>query len=237
MGEHASLTVRSPSGKATSVSRRKKKSRRNKKPNKGAAGRRLRPQLEAVEFVAGHDGFMRGKPEPVIILAAFGVNAQQIALLGRALRRPTVTEPYPSETKVRRVDERQLFDVPVPLEYDRVLLLGLAIEEDGGKDVAALYGALAAPEALTSWTLGELMPQPLTLGDAGLGILTTPPSARRVHLVRDGLYCSESCRSDDWVGAAVAVCEVNKARRQQWRFQFVSEDERNDWTAVFQVRL
>lgn len=221
------------------MSRRKKKKKGRRKSGSGGGsfGRRFRPILGSVEFASGHDGFLRGKPEPVIILAAFAISERQTSLIGRALRRVPVHEPYPSVTEITLIKERELFDVPVPEEYKRVLLMGLAIEEDGGRDVSELYGSLEVPETIASWSLGDAMPQPVTLGEAGVGDLSIPPKALAVHLIRDGVYLSETCSSDDWIGAAVVVLDVEQSRRQQWRFPFVSKDGRNDWTCVLETRF
>lgn len=170
------------------------------------------------------------------MVAAFGIQSERAVLLGRALRRLFVSGNYPSVTELVDKKERLLFSVPVPGICQRILLLALALEEDGGGDVSALYGAFSRPEAITGWSLGELMPEPLTLVEAGSGALTEPPEASPVHLLSGGEYFNDRCRSDDWIGAAIIVLETGQQAKSQWRFHFVSEDRRNDWTGVFQIK-
>ncbi len=174
-------------------SRRKGRGRhRRKRPPLGNAGL-ASLDLEALEVALGYDGPMRGKPEPAIILAAFGVGPNDTALLGRALRRVRVPAVEPSTTPLQD-SEQELMKFKVPGSFSHLVIVGLALEEDGGADVAELYASMSDPDAIISWPLSDVVPEPVTLSEAAR-CLSTPPDARTVQLCRDGDEVGAGCRS------------------------------------------
>lgn len=192
-------------------------------------------EMEALEVALGFDGPLRGKPEPAIILAAFGVGPGETSLLGRALRRVRVPRVEPSTTPLSG-GALQLMKFKVPAAYTHVVLVGLALEEDGGADVAELYASMSEPDAMLSWRLSEVVPVPVTLAEAARS-LTVPPDARSVELSRDEEMVGAGCRSDEFIGAAIIVLDAGERHRSAWRMRFRSEDGRNDWTALLSVRV
>src|SRR5688572_25110651 len=97
--------------------------------------RQLIVRVESLEITRGHDGLLRGKPEPVLLLAVYRMAEVGGAMLvGRLLRRMRVEQAPPC-----------VLDVPsAELRYDtrlrgneRFALLLLAVEEDDGGGVAA----------------------------------------------------------------------------------------------------
>lgn len=193
-------------------------------------------KLESVEIARGHDGTLRGRPEPTFIFAAFGVKDDNISLLDRALRRIVAKGPYPKTIETRDKDDRNVFRVSVPEAWTRVLVLGLAVEKDKGKDIEELYATLAEPSLLSGFRIRDMLPDPLTLAEAGLGPLSTPPGATLVHLMRDGVTLDQLCQSDDYVGCSLVVLEPGLNQTENFRFHFASEDGKNDWTALVGIQ-
>jgi len=206
-----------------------RKKRRQQQPR-----RMVRLQLESVEFSAGHDGPWRGRPEPVFLFAIFGVNAEGITMLARERWTTHVRPPYPSVTKIPDSDTPPVLEAALPSLYTRALVLGLALEKDGGWDIAKLYQATATPEVFRAYFINEPVPDPLSLHELALGALSTPPRALNVHLLKDSAPLGKLCSSDDWVSAAALVLKLPRGA-VLWRFPFASEDKRNDWTAIVRV--
>lgn len=189
-------------------------------------------KLESVEITRGHDGFLSGNPEPALLLAALGVSPGRACLLSRALRRLAVTTPFPATVQP---EEPVLFRVELPPGCPRVALLGLAVEEDRGDDVEALYSALGQADALDAWTLGTELPEPRGLGELSDAPPTPPPEASRVDLLRDGVHLGDACRHDSWIGAALVLLAADQPAHRRWRMPFFSADGRNDWTANLRI--
>lgn len=206
--------------------------RRRKKRRARAKGRAVQVLLERVEFAAGHDGFLRGKPEPVLILGAYMIVGDELTLMGRAMFEASVKEPYPSVTQVGGAP---LLDLVVNEETSNLCLLCLAVERDGGKDVARAYALLEEPGRLRSWSPDEQIPEPKPLRQLAEGP-ELPPAGRAVHLLWRDNVLGEDFASDDWVGAAFFVTPIGWRRAtKRYRLRFLSRDRRNDWTGVFRL--
>lgn len=205
-----------------------RRSRRKPKPLLIARRRHFALRLDQVEITRGHDGFLRGKPEPVLLVAAFAVARGHTYLLERALRRLEVTQPFPSTVTL---EEPVLFSTEVQPGHSRVALLGLAVEQDKGADVAALYAALGHAESLDTWSIGTPLPEPRSLEELVDQPPTRAPLAKAVHLMRDGVDLSDACRADKWIGAALVLLATDQPAERRWRMPFLSADGRNDWTA------
>jgi hypothetical protein len=122
-----------------------------------------------------------------------------------------------------------LFDVTlsalkVPL---RMWLFVLALEENGGRDVARVYRDLLDPDTFRLWSRREPMPNPLGLSEwcvSERGELTGVEVLWRDELIPDRL------NGDTWVGAAIAEFVFGeRGEFRAERFHVVSEDEKNDW--------
>ena len=211
------------------MARRGRRRSKKKKPGPLLIGGRGRftLRLDSVEITRGHDGFLRGDPEPTLILAAFAVARGNTYLLERTLRRLRATAPFPSEVTV---GERLLFSADLPGAPPRVALLGLAVEQDHGKDVEALYAALGHAESLDTWSISTPLPEPRGIEDLVDEPPTRPPVATRVHLMRDGVDMGDACRHDNWIGAALLLLATDQPCVRRWRMPFLSADGRNDWT-------
>jgi len=97
--------------------------------------RRVRLSLQALEVARGHDGFLRGEPEPALLIAAYRTNgALPASLVGRLLVRARLKNEIPCSVSL---GEHELhYDARFALA-ERILLLALALEENSGQGVAA----------------------------------------------------------------------------------------------------
>lgn len=206
---------------------KRKRRKRSKSTALAVRERRVRVAIEALEIARGHDGFLRGVPEPVIVAGLFAVTGRAARLAARAVWRfetpgelPCAVEP----AEPAAIDAR-VGDAPS-------VLLALAVEDDGGGDVELLYAALERADALALWPRDGVVPGPLAIDE-----LATEPAAwrtpRRVELLLDGAHAAERCAGDDWVDAAALVLSPG---RGEHRIHLVSPDGRNDWTALATVR-
>ncbi|MBI5499971.1 MAG: hypothetical protein HY907_06990 [Deltaproteobacteria bacterium] len=200
-------------------------------PSGRKSGRRITATLDAVELARGHDGFLRGKPEPALLFAAWSVGPTSARLLGRALRLLPVRTPFPCTTVP---DEALLLRAASPPGHDRVALLVAALEVDAGTDVKWLYAALGDPDSVSVWFEDSPAPDPHGIAEAARA--APPPGASRpVRLLRGRVNVEDSCRADQWVGACLLVRPIGSAPTEE-RLRVVSADRRNDWTACLRLR-
>ena len=189
--------------------------------------------LKALELARGHDGGLRGAPEPALLFAVYAVpETGEPQLLARALERVPCRGACPRTVEL----ERTVLRAAAPREQvERLLLVVFALEEDAGSDLAELYGALERPEQFTIFPPGPRVPEAVTLEDLLRVAPVEPPRAEPVCVLRHGVDLCE-LRRDDWVGAALLrVRPARGAEARLWRVPFVAADGRNDWTAVLRV--
>jgi quinol monooxygenase YgiN len=192
---------------------------------------RLEIALERVEIAAEHDGPLRGRADPCVVVGCFLLRADRSEiLLGRAIYRVELDQDAPCEL----VRTERLLDVPVHHEDipARLALLVLAFEENGGTDVHAAYRDLADHERLLVWWPHELEPNPTRLAEF------SPPApgvSDPVHVLFDRRPLAEST-DDSLVGASLAVVEfVTTLDERVVRPRTRSSDGLNDWR--FELRL
>jgi hypothetical protein len=187
-------------------------------------------QLESLDIAAGHDGVLRGLPEPAIVFAAYISNGQRAGLLGRALHRfrpssgfPCVVpaEPRPSVEGVLRQFAGLHF-----------VALAIALEEDGGRDIQQLYAATERPDDISLWRQHDAGVHAVQLAEIrpDASEWSTPQRAELFVDRRDG---SSMCRSDEWIGCAAWAVPLVARRDATFRAHFRAADGRNDWTAAF----
>ena len=190
--------------------------------------------MTCLEIARGHDGFLRGNPEPVLVVATYLAQAQSLQLVGRTLHRFRATSPFPSDATV---DNRLLPSGAVRVDTSHAphwIVLVAALEEDGGKDVQRVFGAVEHHTRLTLWRADGADLEPMSL--LGLPANTDWQYPREVDLFVDGQTLGATCRSDRWVGAVCwTLTGVEGAGRARFRLPFVSKDERNDWTAIAEI--
>lgn len=234
---HAALTKRARACRtlrylAARVGRRRKKKQRA--ASTPALARVLHLRLRRVELARGYDGPLRGAPEPALVFGVYRVTEHEGTLVSRSVVRLQSRGSYPELLDAGDVD----VGARIPrLEGMRVLVLAAAIEEDAGRGIERLYADLEAPAQLAAWSVDAQEPEPIPLLEWARSAPPSPPATARVHLVDPGGDLRDRRLGDDWIGAALFHLDERTASRAERRMRFVSEDGRNDWTAVLDVRL
>jgi hypothetical protein len=194
----------------------------------------VRLTVEALEVARGHDGFLRGKPEPVLLIAAFRTNgARPVSLVGRLLVRAQVKSEMPCSVDLGEQELR--YDARFAVT-ERILVLALAVEEDSGKGVQALYTALETPEQILLYTALDAVPAPRNLGDWARTECTAP-AAPAVEVLLASRCLEELAGSDEYISASAFSVSTQARTEEVWRLPFVSRDERNDWTLVVRMHV
>ena len=128
-----------------SKKRKKKKSRRARK-RKAIKSFRLNLKVHQLEIAKGHDGFLRGKPEPVIIAGLFRI-AQHPKLSMRRCWHFDKPSSFPSTVSCGGETTISAPKKPSTL----YLLLLIAIEEDDAVDVQKIYPMMEHPDDFSFW--------------------------------------------------------------------------------------
>lgn len=204
-------------------------------PKPLAAGTRLQVSLrmDPLELARGYDGLLRGAPEPVVMLAVYGAGPEHARLAGRSLFRFERPGAFPCKVAAREPAADPCTVVVEPA--GRLVILALAVEEDSGRGVQALYAELERGDAIMVWSSDGVLPVPQHLYE-----LDAPSvAADRGHRVQVLLGERDPARrldGDDWVDAAVLHSTL-EVRQAQHRLHLCSADGRNDWTAQVEVRV
>ncbi len=208
-----------------------KKRRRQRKDREQR--RSLLITIESLEVVRGHDGFLRGKPEPVMMVAAYRALPSSVSLVGRLLLKPRLVRDPPCKLVLEGVELR--YDTR-PRELERFVLLALAVEQDSGEGVTALYETLEVPQALALWSLGEEVPAPRALGEWAPSV-NAAPDAQPIELLVNARHAREVSASDDYISACALSLPIGERHDELWRLPFADEDGGNDWTATLRVQV
>jgi hypothetical protein len=183
---------------------------------------RLRIELKQLELARGHDGFLRGAPEPVLVAGTYLIEQDAIHVLARSVCRVFPPNRFPCAVAPR---EPELVARWVHYRHPAyIAVLVVAVEEDGGLDVQRVYAALERRAALTVWPQDEAVPAPV-------GLEGLEEGQARVNIMIDGADLAEPCESDNWVDAAALVVRARSPQTLTRRLPLVSADGRNDWTA------
>lgn len=211
--------------------------RRRKKKQRAEGGsntRVLELALRSVELARGYDGPLRGAPEPALLFAVYRVTLEDVTLIGRRVVRLESSGVYPERLEVTGTD----LGARIPrVEGMRVLVLAAAVEEDDGRGVQRLYADLESPAQLAAWSVDAHVPEPVSLLEWARTAPLPAPASARVHLVDAAGDLRDRRLGDDWIGAALFHLDDGDRRRAERRMRFLSEDGKNDWTAVLEVRL
>jgi hypothetical protein len=190
--------------------------------------------LLQVEIARGHDGLLRGKPEPVLVVGVYLAPKTGVRLVKREIVRLPNPPVMPGNVQP---DARRLARIRMG-DADRgpVCIVVLGVEEDNGDDVARLYAALERPDAFAFWSERAGLEAPGHIAElfaAGEQIAHPRPMATWL----DGHHIADTCQGDDWVGASVVVLPGEGRVHTDMRFHLVSADKKNDWTARARVRF
>lgn len=195
---------------------------------------RLQVAVERIEIASVHDGFLRGAPEPCIVVGCYSLAETEALPLGRALYRFGLDGPAPCAI----IPRERILDLPVLVERFpmRLYVLLLAFEENGGSDVRCSYQDLADPAAFFLWTSTQSEPDPLSIVDHGRALREN--SCHRVQILRDGQPLDSAAQDDTWVGAASSVLEFKSPGQESvLRYYTRSADGRNDWLTELSFRF
>jgi hypothetical protein len=203
------------------MARRKK--RAAQKPARRVTSLRVELSLPRLEMARGHDGLLRGEPEPVVVFGAYYTDGQSVRALGRAHVRFSPRGAYPLVVAAEGSHALAAPVLPAVHERERIVVLAIALEEDSGKDVARVYGAMENAASFAVWPREEAVPAPRALS------ATFDDPVMRVYVLEDGRDLRAVCTGDELIGAVVATLPVSRARHEL-RLPFVSE--RNDWLAI-----
>ena len=196
---------------------------------------RVRPRW--VEMARGHDGLLRGHPEPVCVAAAWLVAGDEPTFLGRAVWRvPPLTGRFP--LRVDFPDDAAasgaMMSPAASPPGARVAILVVALEEDAGTGVTTAYATLGAPDALRLWRADSRVPDPLSIGALARSLDPDDELAAPVSLLTDHGDLASRIDGDDYLAAALITRPLGPKQRSDLRFHFVTDD--NDWTLVVDVR-
>lgn len=214
--------------------RRRKKPRAGVPPDGSPPRRSARLTLEALEIARGHDGFLRGKPEPALLVATYRTaGARPAALVGRLLLRAQVKTDMPCtvELGLRELRYEARFAVA-----EQLLVLALSVEENGGEGVAALYAAFENPAQLLIYDTSDVVPSPLPL-EHWAKRECRAPTARAVEVLLAGQSLAKLAASDQFIAASAFSVLADARSDESWRLPFVGRDERNAWTLLARMRI
>lgn len=186
-------------------------------------------RLDSLEIARGHDGLLRGRPEPAVLLAMFGCAPGHAALLDRRVVR--FRSPGAIPCTLRPAETVVMAPMLAPTDT-HALVIAIGVEVDGGGDVERLFGALEHAERWTAWE-ADAVDAPRHLEEVAT---TCAQRTRRVHLLLGGVAIEDG-RSDDVVGASVTSLEAGVRSRRDARFAMLSPDARNDWTSLARVGM
>jgi hypothetical protein len=215
------------------VGRRRR--RRRKKKRTGVYGRPFRLSVTEIELARGHDGFMRGHPEPAIVLALYAGGGAKPLLLDRAVFHVPMHAVTDFPVAVA-LEERRVLSADVPQDGP-LLLLGLAVEVDSGELLQHLYARTEQPERFHAWRQDESTPAPLDLVELARTEPEALPIVERLHLLWDE-YPLETVGEelgDDYVGAAGIVLRSPLGQKTAYRMHFATDGGDNDWTVAVTI--
>lgn len=182
----------------------------------------------------GHDGLLRGKPEPALLVAAYRTNgALPASLVGRVLLRAQLVSEVPCTVELGGRELR--YDARFAVN-ERILVLALAVEEDSGEGVQALYSAFETPRQFLLYGASESIPSPLGL-DEWAQSECRAPSACSVEALFGGQNFDGIAGSDQFISACAFSVSTQASADEAWRLPFVARDARNDWTLVLRMRV
>jgi hypothetical protein len=220
------------------VSKQPRKKKHRQRPAAAADSdtprRTLRLTVETLEVARGHDGFLRGKPEPVLLIAAYRTNGHApVSLVGRLLVRAEVRRDMPCS--VHLAEQELRYDARFAIT-ERIVVLAFAVEENSGDGVQALYTAFETPEQILLYDALDSVPAPRGLDD-WTREECSPPAAPAVEVLLASARLEELTGSDQYIAASAFSVSTQARTDEVWRLPFVARDARNDWTLVLRMHV
>jgi hypothetical protein len=185
-----------------------------------------------LEIAKGHDGLLRGAPEPVVVIGAFLITDNKPVLCGRGIFRFESPKQIPG---VITRKEGKVHGLVPKKPNSRLAFIFAALEEDEGGAIREVYARMERAahfqaidredHSLRALNLEEWpAPEP----DQFLG-----PHA--VDLQVDGQDL-QAIAGDDWVAASILLVPLPFALRDPVRIHFRDRDGKNDWTLRVKAR-
>jgi len=193
-----------------------------------------RIEIHKLDIAKGHDGFLRGRPEPVVVFGVFLHAPSSLRLLDRKTCRFHRPHRFPG---VASPQGALRFDLLLDYETPAVIVCaGFAIEEDSGLDVAEMAAALDRWQRLRFEPVGDA---PLPSGSLieWADALLEHDAPRPFDVLIDNTPALERFRHDDWIACSLYAFSGQERRQSNRRMHFTSHDGRNDWSLTLGVRL
>ena len=193
---------------------------------------RLGLWLGDMERGRGYDGVLRGKPEPVVLLAAFDCTDGTPRPVHQHLVRFYRPHRIPGRVEAKK-QERHLSRTPLPRGAN-LALLAIAMEEDNGQGILNLYSVLRDHQQLIAWPTNQPdhFPCPLPAYAVGLGA-----EGVQTELMIDNDTLGDLCKGDNYVGTSVFFRRVDDRIKDVVTCRIVTEDRRNDWHLKLQLTV
>ena len=235
---NASLYQGRPAWPRITVSKQPRTKKHRRRPAASADAdtprRTVRLTLDTLEVARGHDGFLRGKPEPALLIGLYRANAPAPAsLVGRLLVRAELNSEMPCSVALGQ--QALHYDARFAVT-ERILVLAFAVEEDSGDGVQALYRALEAPEQILLYAALDAVPAPRSLSDWSREECTAPTAAA-VEVLLATANLKDLAGSDDYISTSAFSVATQARTDEVWRLPFIAGDARNDWTLVLRMQV
>jgi quinol monooxygenase YgiN len=192
-------------------------------------------EVETIEVAAAFDHIPLRAAQPCAVVAAFLLDAEGANGVGRTVYRFTPPKSLPGSL----VGAQRLLDVPLPegAPDRKVAIVVASVEENGGRDVRAIYQAFADPHELSFWSRAESCPSPQTLEECGAS-RAFANRACRVEILRREQALHDAVDDDTWAGASLACLDLTADVPERLaRFHTAADDRRNDWLMSLRCRL
>jgi hypothetical protein len=206
----------------------------------GRRRRHVRVALTRLEMTRGHDGFLRGRPEPVLLIAHLRAGGgRPLTLCSRLLIRFAPRGRFPLDAPALGEKEAHSRLGGASTAIDHLLLI-LAFEENSGVDIQHYHSLVESPDLATQlrvWQSEADVPAPVPL-PAAAHWSAGPHRVRLLDATRNrGVGdAADACRSDTLVDAAVVPLSTQSGR-EAFTIPLRSDDERNLWSARVAVEV
>jgi hypothetical protein len=218
-------------GKKKSASKRRRARKANATGNNPVAAKRLEIEALELELCKAHDGTLRGFVEPAIALGAYRIQGQAAMLLGRCLLKPELeSRPLPASFALSgRIKYSGTFRAG-----DAILVLGIALEEDAGTDIASVFALLERPQELSFWKQGDSIPAPHPLWE--LNANTDESNGSPLELLTGSAPLEATTKADDYIGTSAFWARAQR-KQEDIRLHFADAERRNEWTLRVSLKL
>ncbi|MFH1812135.1 MAG: hypothetical protein ABIJ09_25585 [Pseudomonadota bacterium] len=190
---------------------------------------KLKIQPRYLEVHKGHDGLLRGKPEPAVVLCVLGEAGDGMKVLAKETLRFRLGGELPGRAEL---ETARTLRVERIRSEGQLVLLTAGIEEDSGEGIGQVCAAFEFPDRVQVLTQDQRLVQ---LGDRREleTNLNSGVAETLAAVFFEGREMTELCRGDDWVGCSVLRLVGLKGPLPAQRFNVTSEH--NHWTLIVDV--